>query len=371
MDIELGVPGQIMPPADKVIEVAKRNEADGFDSVWWPCHLMGWHSDSVWTEDLTPLAKHQDNPHVYFDPLLMMGAVGSHTERIKLGVVVTDLIRRNPAMAAQAMLTVDHLARGRAIFGLGSGERMNITPYGMPFDKPVARLSEGIDVIRRLWEADGPTDFEGQFHHLHDAVLGLKPYGERPPPIWTAAHGPKMLAMTGEKADGWLPTKMSPAEYAASLATIRESAEKAGRVPDAITPGLLAYTVVAPDEETLEQLTAKPLVRFLCVAMPPDIYRSMGLEPPLAASGGGFHDFIPAAVDRAEGMRIIDAIPPQVVRQYAFCGTPAQLADQVAEYHQAGLRHLILWNITAFGDPSLAGWSFGALGELRDLLRAR
>ena len=63
MDIEIGVPGQIMPPADKAIDMAKRNEAAGFDAVWWPCHLMGWHSDSVWTEDITPLAKYQKNPH--------------------------------------------------------------------------------------------------------------------------------------------------------------------------------------------------------------------------------------------------------------------------------------------------------------------
>lgn len=370
MDIELGVPGQIMPPATKAIELAQRSEADGFDAVWWPCHLMGWHADSVWTEDLTPLARYQDNPHVYFDPLTMMGAVGSHTERIKVGVVVTDLIRRNPAMAAQTMLTVDHLAGGRAIFGLGSGEQMNITPYGLPFDRPVARLSEGIDVIRRLWEADGPIDFHGDFHHLEHAVLGLPPFGDRLPPIWTAAHGPKMLTMTGQKADGWLPTKMSPEQYGASLARIRQAADEAGRDPAAITPALLAYVLVAPDEETLVRLTEQPLVRFLCVAMPPEIYRSMGVEPPLSASGGGFHDFIPAAIDRAEGLRIIDVIPPQVVRHYAFCGTPEQLAEQIGAYYEAGLRHLIMWNITAFGDPSLAGWSFKALGQLRDLLRA-
>ena len=45
-----------MPPADRAVENAKRAEAKGYDAVWWPCHLMGWHPDSVWTEDLTPLA---------------------------------------------------------------------------------------------------------------------------------------------------------------------------------------------------------------------------------------------------------------------------------------------------------------------------
>ncbi len=123
MSVTLGVPGRIMPPADKAIEFAQKAEADGYDAVWWPCHLMGWIPDSVWTEDMTGLAKYQANPHVHFDPLTMMGAAGAATERIRVGVNVTDTIRRHPAMLAQTALTVDHLARGRSILGLGSGER--------------------------------------------------------------------------------------------------------------------------------------------------------------------------------------------------------------------------------------------------------
>ena len=117
MEIEIGVPGQIMPPADKAVANAQRAEEKGYDAVWWPCHLMGWHPDSVWTEDLTPLAASQPSPHVYFDPLLMMGAVGAATERIRVGSVVTDLIRRNPSMVAMQALTLDHLTRGRSILG--------------------------------------------------------------------------------------------------------------------------------------------------------------------------------------------------------------------------------------------------------------
>lgn len=371
MDIELGMPGQIMPPADRALDNARRNEADGFDAVWWPDHLMGWFPDSVWTPDLTPLAAVQSNPHVHFDPLVMMGAVGAHTERVKVGVVVTDLIRRNPAVIAQTMLTVDHLSKGRGILGLGSGERLNLAPYGMPFDRPVARLSEGIDVLRLLWAADGPVNFAGRFHHLQDAVLGLSPYGQAPPPIWTAAHGPRMLELTGTKADGWLPTKMTAGEYAGSLEAVGRAAKQAGRSPEAVTPGLLAYILVAPDEATLERLKAQPLVRMLCVLLPSEVFRRLGLEPPLESAGSGFHDFIPTAASRAESMRIIDAIPPRVVDYYAFCGTPDQIVDQVADYHAAGLRHLILWNITPFGDPQLAGFSFRALRQIKDALRAR
>ena len=62
MDIEFGAPGQIMPPADRRSRTPRRAEADGYDSVWWPSHLMGWHPDSVWTEDITPLAEVPGQP---------------------------------------------------------------------------------------------------------------------------------------------------------------------------------------------------------------------------------------------------------------------------------------------------------------------
>ena len=368
MTIELGVPGQIMPPADRAVENAKRAEAKGYDAVWWPCHLMGWHPDSVWTEDLTPLAAVQPNPHTYFDPLLMMGAVGAATDRIRVGSVVTDLIRRNPAMVAQQMLTLDHLTRGRAILGLGSGEAMNITPYGLPFDRPVARLDEGIDVIRLLWGADGPVDYDGRFHHLDRAVLGLSPYGDRPPEIWTAAHGPRMLELTGRKADGWLPTKVSPEQYGDSLDAIRTAAKEAGRDTDAFTPGLLGYVLLAPDAETLRRMCEHPLVRALCVMLPPHVYAELGVEPPLG-QGGAFHAYLPSTIGRADALAVIDRIPPEVVRYYAFCGTVEQVAEEILAYGRAGLRHLICWNITAFGDPSLAGWSFKALDQLLDAVR--
>jgi phthiodiolone/phenolphthiodiolone dimycocerosates ketoreductase len=299
----------------------------------------------------------------------MMGAVGAATERIRVGSVVTDLIRRNPAMVAMQTLTLDHLTKGRAILGLGTGEAMNVVPYGLPFDRPVGRLDEGIDVIRLLWDADGPVDYEGKFHRLDHAVLGLSPYGDRPPEIWTAAHGPRMLELTGRKADGWLPTKMAPEQYADGLATIRGAASAAGRDADAFTPAMLAYVMMAPDEETLARMCEHPLVRALCVMLPPHVYEELGYEPPLG-HGGAFHAYLPSQISRADALAVVDRIPPDVVRYYAFCGTVEQVADEMAAYHRAGLRHVVCWNITAFGDPQLAGWSFKALDELRDRLRA-
>jgi phthiodiolone/phenolphthiodiolone dimycocerosates ketoreductase len=369
MRVTLGAPGRIMPPAAKAVEFAQRAEQDGFDAIWWPSHLMGWIPDSVWTEDVTELARVQANPHVYFDPLVMMGAAGAATERIKVGVCVTDTIGRHPAALALSALTADHLAEGRAILGLGSGERMNVTPYGLEWSKPVGRLEEAIEVMRLLWSADGPVDFDGRFFRLQDAVLGLEPYEGRHPQVWLAAHGPRMLGITGRLADGWLPTNIKPEAYAEKLAAIRESAHAAGRDPDAITPSMLAYVLCAPDEEALESMCAAPLARmlFAAVDLPPDTYARHGSTSPFEG-GTGFHSFLPTTVTRAEAERIVSHIPGGIVREHTLCGTPEAIADQIRTYQQAGLRDVVLWNITAFADPAHAVYSFRALREVRRLL---
>ena len=373
MEIEFGAPGQIIPPVDRAIKAGIKMEEAGYDAVWWPDHLMGWHPDSIWTEDVTPLATYQSSSHVYVDPYLMMGSVGAQTERIKVGSCVTDLLRRHPASVAQSLLTLDHMTKGRAILGVGTGEKLNIEPYGMEWSKPVGKLDEGLDVMRLLMRAGGESvDYEGKHFRLKDAVMGLEPYGDDLPEIWLAAHGPRMLGITGQKGDGWLPTKMSPDQYRRSLDDIHGSASAVGRNIDHFTPGMLAYILVGPDEQAVERLLAAPLVRLLCILLPNRIFEMLGVEPPLGGgeSGSGFHDFIPTRIDRAESERIIDAIPPKVSRYYAFAGTVEQLAEEITTYQEAGLRHLVMWNITGLGDPELARFSFEAMNELKDMLRA-
>lgn len=366
----MGAPGRIIPPAARAVDYARQAEAEGYDAIWWPCHLMGWVPDAIWNTEWTALAAAQANPHVYFEPLTLMGAAGAATERIRVGVCVTDTIRRHPALLAQELLTVDHLARGRAILGLGSGERMNVEPYGLEWRKPVGRLEEALEVIRLLWGSGGrPVSFDGSFFRLEDAVLGLEPYEGSPPPIWLAAHGPRMLEITGRLADGWLPTNITPETYAEKLAAIRRAAEGAGRDPDAIVPSMLAYVLAAPDEEALERMCANPLTRilFAAVDISAETYERHGSTSPWAGRGG-FDSFVPTRVPVAEVERVAAHIPAGVVRDSTLHGTPEQIAARVRTFQEAGLRDVVLWNITPFADPSLAGYSFGAMREVMRLL---
>lgn len=373
--VEVGTNGTISPPVGGVLRGAQRAEQRGYDSLWWPDHLMGFHPDALWRPEITSLAEAMPNPHVFVDAIAAMSACAVHTDRIRLGTAVTEVFRRHPAMLAQEFLTIDHFSSGRAILGLGAGEGENVEPYGMSFDQPVSRLAEALEVIRLLWESDGPVDFDGQHFSLRDAVLGLEPYRPEPdgpphyPPIWLGAHGPRMLRLTGTKADGWLPIYQGGLErWKAGLSAIREASTSAGR-SDAVIAGLLAHVIIANDESELERLLSAPLIRIWMLTLPAWCYEQLGLEHPLGGDAYGLLDYIPTRLSERDVERALDLIPPEVPRRFLVCGTYDQVAEELETFIAAGLEHVVLWNLTYLADAALLRDSFAAIDELAQTLR--
>ena len=241
----------------------------------------------------------------------------------------------------------------------------------MEFHKPVGRLEEAIRVIRALWESQGGTvDFAGDFFNLKDAVFGLPLYEDTPPPIWLAAHGPRMLRICGELADGWLPTNIKPDAYGEKLGRIRASAEKAGRDADAITPSMLAYVMCAPDEETLERMCDSPLARllFAAVDLPQETYERYGSTSPFEG-GTGFHSFLPSTVTREEALRIVDHIPGGIVRDhYAVRDARTRSPSRSAPTRRSACATSCCGTSRRSATRTLSVYSFRALRELRGLL---
>jgi phthiodiolone/phenolphthiodiolone dimycocerosates ketoreductase len=369
--MKAGASGTIMPPVEGVLRNAQRIEGKGYDSIWWPDHLMGWFPQSIWTPDVTPLASFQQNPDVYLDPVATIAAVAVHTERVQLGTSVTEPIRRHPAMLANEWLTLDHLSKGRAILGIGCGEAENITPYGLDYSKAVSKFEEALAIIRLLWENDEPVDFDGTYWPLHDAVVGLGAYEGRFPPIWVGAHGPRMLDITGRFADGWLPTHVpTPQDYAERLGRIRGAAEKAGRDFSSFTPGLWTYTIVAADHEEAHRIAHQPLPKVNLLVLPSSAYEERGHSHPLGAGFYGIRDFIPARYGKDEVLKALDQIPEDIVHDYTVHGTPDELVQMVRDYESAGLQHVVLWNQTYLGDPTKVSESFHLLDDVLAALKS-
>ncbi|MFI5266033.1 MAG: LLM class flavin-dependent oxidoreductase [Chloroflexota bacterium] len=363
-ELSIGLPGTIVPPFEGIAKNAARSEAAGATAVWFPDHLMGFWPQSLWTPDITPLALAQPNPHAFFDPFVAMAAAGAATSRLLVGTAVTQPLSRHPAHLAQTFLTLSHQTGGRVILGMGAGEAENLAPYGVGMEHSAARVAEAVEIIRLLWSSPEPVSFDGDFWQLRDAVLGLGATPEaRLPPIWLAAHGPRMLRLAGARGDGWLPIKMPPALYAEHLGVVREAAVLAARSAEAVTPGAWGFTVIHEDEREVPRLMDHPLIKGVCLMFGAASFERHGSAHPMG-DGGGFQGYIPTRLSRTEALAAVGKVPAGVVRDHLFAGTPDQILAELRALEGVGLRHAVLWNITFLADPSLSGSSFRLLEEL-------
>ncbi|MGD9570547.1 MAG: LLM class flavin-dependent oxidoreductase [Thermoleophilia bacterium] len=368
--LELSAMGAVRPPASAALAAAKRREQQGFDAVWWADHLLHWFPDSIWTPELVPQAAAQASPHVWFDPVPVIAAAAATTRQVRLGIGVTDLVRNHPAALARTALTLDHLTGGRFLLGVGSGEALNLSPFGMANDRPLARLEEGLQVLRLLMSTTEPVDHDGDHFHLREASVGLAPAGEGPPPVWLAAHRPRGLRLVGRTADGWLPLATDPDAYAAMLATVQGAAAGAGRDPDVVTPGLYARVVVAETaEDALAAIDGSLLLRFIALTRPAEAYEAHGIDHPLGPGAFGLTTFQPTALGREEALELARAVPLPVLRDTVIHGTPDDVAATVLRFVERGARHVQITNMTPMADPTRAATSESLLADTVAALR--
>ena len=156
-----------------------------------------------------------------FDAPSLMGYLAARTERVEIAAGILPIYTRTPSLLAMTAAGIDELSGGRCILGLGaSGPQVIEGFHGLPYDRPLARTREIIEICRKIWRRDGPLTHEGAAYRLPlpaDLGTGLaKPLKliNRPVrqqiPIWVAALGEKNVAMTAELADGWLPMFFVP-----------------------------------------------------------------------------------------------------------------------------------------------------------------
>ena len=207
----LGFWGEAGPPS-RLLETVREAETLGYESVWT--------SEAFGSDALTPLAW-----------------VGAHTERMRLGTSIMQMAARAPAATAMAALSLDHLSGGRFVLGLGvSGPELVEGWYGQPFDPPLGRTRDYVEIVRRVLRRREPVECQGR--HLSLPLPGGSGLGRpflsmvrplRPDlPILLAAEGPRNVALAREIADGWIATYYSPYRDAHYRAALAEGAARAG-----------------------------------------------------------------------------------------------------------------------------------------------
>ena len=217
------------PAVGPLLALAERAEALGFDSVW-----VG--------DSLLARPRH--------DPLTLLAAVAARTRKVELGTAVLLPALRNPVVLAQQVATLDRISEGRLILGVGIAAdlpniRTEFEAAGVPFDKRVGRMVEGLALCRALWTGK-PVDWDGRWK-VKAGVLGPTPHRPGGPPIWVAGAVIAARVRTGKLYDGWFPNSPSVAEYAPQWADVKQAARAAGRDPNALTGAM--YLTLAIDDD--------------------------------------------------------------------------------------------------------------------------
>jgi len=303
--------------------------------------------------------------HDAVTPLAFMAA---RTSRIRLGTGIIQAGTRTPALVAMTAMSLAAMSNGRFVLGLGtSGPQVIEGWHGIRFERPVLRMREIIDIVRRV--------ARGERLQHHGAIYELPlPGGEgkalrsvaRPQPgipIYLATLSPRSLEMTGEIADGWLGTSFMPEHADVFFDHIRAGAERAGRALEDLD--LHAGGVVAFSDD-VPGLIAR---------------RKPGLAFTLGAMGSRRHNFYNAAFQRAgyaEAAREVqnlwlegrhdDAagrIPDEMALHTNLLGTQDMVRERVKAYRRAGITTLRVEPEGTTLDGRLA-----ALGRLLDLVRS-
>jgi F420-dependent oxidoreductase-like protein len=330
---------------DEAAAYAVEAERLGVESVW---SAEAWGHDAV-----TPLA-----------------FVAARTSRVKLGTAIMQVGTRTPALVAMTAMSLDAMSGGRFLLGLGvSGPQVIEGWHGIPFARPLQRMRETIEIVRRAIRGER-VEYRGQVYELP------RPGGEgkalrsaakpRPDiPIYLATLSPKSLEMTGELADGWLGTSFMPEHARVFLDPLEAGARRAGRALEDLDLQVAAGVVAFSDD----------VARLI----PP---RKPGLAFTLGAMGSRRHNFYNDAFRRAgyaddavevqrlwlENRREEAAarVPDEMVLKTNLLGTEAMIRERLARYREAGIDTL---RVEAAGETLDA--RLATLGRLRDLVRAR
>src|SRR6202000_2317613 len=271
------------------------------DSFWLADHLNSLYPRSMAKPKYIGAARLAPKVDANLEPWTVLGHLAARNRlgRLRLGTSVTDVGRRNPAVTAQAAATLHLLTRGRAILGIGTGEREGNEPYGVDWTKPVARFEEAVATIRALWNSGGElVSRESPYFPLHNAAFDLPPYRGKWPEIWIAAKGPRMLRATGRYADAWFPWLVSgPEDYASGLEAVQTAASNARRDPTSITPALSSFVVTGRSRDDVEQALNSDAARAFALIIPGQMWADHGVQHPLGLDFAGAQDLIPQTLD--------------------------------------------------------------------------
>jgi probable F420-dependent oxidoreductase len=194
----------------QTLDVARRAEALGFDSIWVTDHLLVPRTfDIIYRDNM-------------LEPIALLSHLAAVTQRVRIGTSVIILPYRHPITVAKMLATIDQLSNGRLIFGAAVGwMEEEFQALGQPYAERGTMSDEHLRLIRELWTAE-VVSFAGEYTRFEDMQASPRPVQQPHPPIWVGGNSRRAQRRVAELGDGWHATGAAPADIAAGRTYVQE-----------------------------------------------------------------------------------------------------------------------------------------------------
>jgi F420-dependent oxidoreductase-like protein len=291
------------------------------------------------------------------DAATVLAWIAANTSRIRIASGIFQMPARTPTMTAMTAATLDNISGGRFVLGLGiSGPQVVEGWHGQPFDRPLRRTREYVDIVRKALARETVT-YDGEIYKLprpggpgKPLKLIIRPVQERIP-LYLAAIGPKNTALAFEIADGWLPTIFSPDHLDVFRASMEEGAERSGRSVGDVDIAPMTSLALYDDVEEARNYMRPYLALYIggMGSRDKNFYTQLVTRYGYGDAAREIQDLYLSG-KQAEAMA---KIPAELIDKVSLCGSRDAVRDRLAAYRDAGVGTLLVMPVAASQDERL------------------
>ncbi len=277
--------------------------------------------DYIWITD------HFNNRNVY----VSLAMIAAYTDKIRLGPGVTCPYLVHPIMTAQAVASLNEIAPGRVVCGLGAGDKTTLGMVNIRQVSPLSAVRETTQAIRFV-SSNQKVKLDGKVFRIQEAKMNFSVSNEIP--IFIGAQGPKMLALAAEIGDGVLINASHPKDIRQAFNSIRKGIEKVGKKPESLE--VAAYTSFSVHNKADKALQAAiPIVAFIVAGSPKPVLEGHGIDSEDAKK-------ISDAISQANWKEAFSSVTTKMVEAFSVCGTPEECVEKIEELRKLGVTQFVM-----------------------------
>ena len=277
--------------------------------------------NTLWITD------HFNNRNVY----VSLAIVSAYTDKIKFGPGVTNPYMAHPIVTAQAVSTLNEIAPGRVVCGIGVGDKTTLEMVNMKPSKPLTTIRESVRIIREITSGEN-LRMEGKIFSVSGAKLSFKTTSGIP--IFIGAQGPKMLALAADVGDGILINASHPNDIEKAVEFINIGVAKAGKKLTDV--GIAAYTSFSvAQEQKKAKKAAIPVVAYIVAGCPESILQKHNISINTASK-------IRQAIIQSKWKEAFSQVTDEMIESFSICGSPETVIEKIDKLIRAGTTQLVV-----------------------------